>query len=150
LIYIAIDYLNIPALLRKKNKEVPVSPSESFHPAWHFIALGLFSGVVAGLFGKGGGIIIVPALIKLFGYEPKKSAATSLAALQLPVGLPGVIVYAKAGHLQLLYAALIAVGLVAGAFLGTKIAIKMPSATFKKVYAFFLLTMAFYMAFKYV
>jgi len=68
----------------------------------------------------------------------------------LPVGLPAVIVYAGSGHLQLLYAALIAVGLVAGAFLGTKIAIKMPSSIFKRVYAVFLVTMAFYMVFKYV
>jgi len=149
LIYIAVDYLNLPALFRKK-KEEALTTSKLFHPAWQFIVLGLSAGVIAGLFGKGGGIIIVPALIKLFGYEPKKAAATSLAALQLPVGLPGVIVYAKAGHLQLLYAALIAVGIIAGAFLGTKIAIKMPSAIFKRVYAVFLVTMAFYMAFKYV
>jgi len=149
LIYIAIDYLNLPALFRKKKEEVR-TPFESFHPVWQFIALGLFAGVIAGLFGKGGGIVIVPALIKLFKYEPKKAAATSLAALQLPVGLPAVIVYARSGHLQLLYAALIAAGLVAGAFLGTKIAIKMPSSIFKRVYAVFLVTMAFYMVFKYV
>jgi uncharacterized membrane protein YfcA len=100
--------------------------------------------------GKGGGIIIVPALVKLFGYEPKKAVATSLAALQLPVGLPGVMVYAESGYLHIAYAALIAAGMVAGAFLGTKIAIRMPSALFKRVYAFFLVVMAFYMVFKYV
>jgi uncharacterized membrane protein YfcA len=149
LIYIAVDYLNIPALLHKKNKEI-LAPSESSHPVWQFIALGLFAGVIAGMFGKGGGIIIVPALIKLFSYDPKKAAATSLAALQLPVGLPAIIVYAEDGHLQLFNAALIAIGIVAGAFLGTKIAIKMPSALFKRVYAFFLVSMAFYMLFKYV
>ena len=149
LMYIAIDYLNIPAMFRKKNDEMHVA-SESFHPVWRYIALGVFAGVIAGMFGKGGGIIIVPALIKLFKYEPKKAAATSLAALQLPVGLPGVIVYAEDGHLQLVNAALIAVGLVAGAFLGTKIAIKMPSALFKKIYAVFLVIMAFYMVFKYM
>jgi len=149
LIYIAVDYLNIPVLLRKKKEEVN-SVLDSFHPAWQFIALGVFAGVIAGLFGKGGGLVIVPALIKLFKYEPKKAAATSLAALQLPVGLPAVIVYAESGHLHLLYAAMIATGIVAGAFLGTKIAIKMPSTIFKRVYAVFLVTMAFYLVFKYV
>ena len=149
LIYIAVDYLNIPAMFRKKNNELR-AVSESSNPVWYYIALGVFAGVIAGMFGKGGGIIIVPALIKLFKYEPKKAAATSLAALQLPVGLPGVIVYAEQGHLHLLNAALIAAGLVVGAFLGTKIAIKMPSALFKKIYAVFLIIMAFYMVFKYM
>ena len=147
LIYIAVDYLNIPSLLRKKNNKIRIAP-EKAHPVWHFIALGIFTGVIAGLFGKGGGIVIVPALIKLFGYEHKKAVATSLAALQLPVGLPGIIVYAENGHLHILYAALIAAGLVAGAFLGTKIAINLPSSIFKRVYAIFLVGMAFYMVFR--
>ena len=149
LIYIAIDYLNIPALLRKKNKEAQ-TVSKTPHPVWHYILLGIFTGIIAGMFGKGGGIVIVPALIKLFEYEPKKAVATSLAALQLPVGLPGIIVYAESGHLQITHAAFIAAGLVAGAFLGTKIAIKLSSSIFKRIYAIFLVTMAFYMVFKYV
>jgi len=150
LIYIAIDYLNIPSMIHKKKNDVKKVPSESVHPVWQFIVLGVFTGVIAGMFGKGGGLVIVPALIKLFGYEPKKAAATSLAALQLPVGLPGIIVYAENGHLHILYAALIAVGIVAGAFLGTKLAINMSSSIFKRVYAGFLVIMAFYIAFKYV
>jgi uncharacterized membrane protein YfcA len=150
LIYIAIDYLNIPAMFRRKKNEIQATPSESIRPVWHYVVLGVFTGIIAGMFGKGGGLIIVPALVKLFGYDPKKAAATSLAALQLPVGLPGIIVYANNGHLHIVYAALIAAGIVAGAFLGTKIAIQMPSAIFKRVYALFLAAMAFYMAFKYV
>jgi len=149
LIYIAVNYVDIPALFHKKRKDMR-PPSESLHPAWHYSALGVFAGVFAGMFGKGGGIIIVPALVKLFKYEPKKAAATSLAALQLPVGLPGIVVYAENGHLHLMYAALIAAGIVVGALLGTKIAIKMPSMLFKRVFALFLTLMACYMAFKYV
>jgi len=150
LIYIAIDYLNVPALLHKKNNETQTVVPAKNHPLLHFVLLGVFTGVVAGMFGKGGGIVIVPALIKLFGYEHKKAVATSLAALQLPVGLPGIIVYAENGHLHIAYAAFIAVGLVAGAFLGTKIAINLPSSYFRRIYALFLVTMAFYMVFKYV
>jgi len=147
LLYIAIDYLNIPALIRRKNNPQKAA-TESFHPVWQFIALGIITGIIAGMFGKGGGLVIVPALIKLFGYEPKKAAATSLAALQLPVGLPGIIVYAENGHLHIMNAAIIAIGIVAGAFLGTKLAINMSSAIFKRVYAFFLVIMAFYMVYK--
>ena len=152
LIYIAIDYLNIPSMLHRKSNEAPSQAVSGTppHPVWHYIVLGVLTGVIAGLFGKGGGIVIVPALTKLFGYEPKKAVATSLTALQLPVGLPGIIVYAQNGHMHIVHAALIAVGIVAGAFLGTKIAIQLPSSLFKRVYALFLVTMAFYMVFKYV
>jgi hypothetical protein len=149
LLYVAVGYLDIPALLfgKKKKDEQKTSPKYSI---WAFILVGLFAGVIAGLFGKGGGIIIVPILIKFFHYQHKNAAATSLAALQLPVGLPSVIVYAHDGHLNYLYAALMALGILGGAFFGTKLAIKLPSAIFKKIYACFLVGVAIYMVVKYV
>ena len=149
LLYVVISYLNIPALLFGKKKET-IEKVRKRHAFWAFILVGLFAGVIAGLFGKGGGIIIVPILISLFHYQPKAATATSLAALQLPVGLPSVIVYAHDGHLNYLYAGLMALGIVGGAFFGTKLAIKLPSALFKKIYACFLLGVAVYMAMKYI
>jgi uncharacterized protein len=150
LLYIAVGYLDIPALFRKKRLG-QIEPVKSVQKAiWAFILVGFVAGFLAGMFGKGGGIVIVPALVKLFHYDAKSAAATSLAALQLPVGLPSVIVYANNGHLNFLYAGLIALGLVAGAFIGTKIAVGMPAKLFKKVFAVFLLSVAFFMVFKYV
>jgi uncharacterized membrane protein YfcA len=102
------------------------------------------------MFGKGGGIVIVPALVKIFRYHPKAAAATSLAALQLPVGLPSVIVYAHSGHLNFLYAGLIAIGIVFGAFFGSIIAVKLPTTIFKKAFAIFLLVVAFDIVYKYL
>lgn len=149
LFYVVISYLNIPALLfGKKNKANEKARKQ--YAFWTFILVGLFAGVIAGLFGKGGGIIIVPILIGFFHYQPKAATATSLAALQLPVGLPSVIVYAHDGHLNYLYAGLMALGIVGGAFFGTKLAIKLPSALFKKIYACFLLGVAVYMVMKYI
>lgn len=153
LLYVAVGYLDIPKLLRGKSyqkKENAISGETIHYSFWLFIALGVFAGVFAGMFGKGGGLIIVPMLIKFFRYNPKAAAATSLAALQLPVGLPSVIVYAQAGYLNWLYAGLMALGIVFGVFFGTKLAIKLPAATFKKVYAFFLLGVAVYMIYKYI
>jgi uncharacterized protein len=149
LFYIAIGYLDIPARFKKEKKQPVLSDPSKPLNLWGLIAVGVVAGIIAGLFGKGGGIIIVPALVKFFKYDAKAAAATSLTALQLPVGLPSVIVYAENGHLNLLYAGLIAAGIVAGAFWGTKMAVKMPSDIFKKMYAFFLFAVAFYMAFKY-
>jgi len=153
LLYVALDYLEIPKLFKRKNSnliEQPVKGEDIHHAFWVFICLGILAGVIAGLFGKGGGLVIVPILIKFFRYDAKAASATSLAALQLPVGLPSVIVYAQAGYLNWLYAGLMALGIVFGVFFGTKLAIKLPAAAFKKVYAFFLLGVAVYMVYKYI
>ncbi|HOO19600.1 MAG TPA: sulfite exporter TauE/SafE family protein, partial [Paludibacteraceae bacterium] len=88
--------------------------------------------------------------IHFFQYDAKKAVATSLASLQLPVGLPSVIIYAKEGYLNLLFAALIAGGMVVGAFLGSKIGIRISSEIFKKVYGVFLSAVAVYLAIKYI
>ena len=103
------------------------------------LVMGFFAGIIAGMFGKGGGIVIVPILVGLFGFSYKEAAATSLAALLPPVGLPAIIIYAQNGNLDILYAGLIAGGLIVGTLFGSKMAIKLPSVIFKKLYAFFLL-----------
>lgn len=153
LLYVAIGYLDIPKLIRGKKfhkQEIIVGGEDIQYSFWLFILLGIIAGVIAGLFGKGGGLVIVPMLIKFFRYNVKAASATSLAALQLPVGLPSVIVYAQAGYLNWIYAGLMALGIVFGVFFGTKLAIKLPAATFKKVYAVFLLGVSIYMVFKYI
>lgn len=153
LLYVAIQFLDIPQLIFGKKKSamtISEQPVKTHRSLWQFLIVGLFAGIVAGMFGKGGGVIIVPVLIKLFNYEPRAASATSLAALQLPVGLPSVIVYAGEGHLNILYAALLAVGIVAGAFFGSKWVLKLPEVVFKQIYAVFLIGIAGYMVYKYL
>ena len=140
LLYIALNYFDFFSIFRKKKKNLLTEkPVNTPKPIWIYIVVGIGAGVFAGLFGKGGGIVIVPLVISLFHYDPKAAAATSLTALQLPVGLPSVIIYAKDGHMHILFACLIAIGILAGAFIGSKIAVRLPSAIFKKVFAVFLL-----------
>ena len=150
LLYIALSYFDLFSYLRKKNKPKTVEYNIVSRPLWMYLIMGIGAGIFAGLFGKGGGIVIVPLLIGIFHYNPKAAAATSLAALQLPVGLPSVIIYANNGHLNILYAGLIALGILVGAFFGSKLGIKLPSAIFKKVFAVFLLVVAVYMVSKYI
>lgn len=149
LLYVALSYFDLFSFLKKKKEPKPIVQNPP-KPFWAFVLVGLAAGIFAGLFGKGGGIVIVPMLIGLFRYDAKAAAATSLAALQLPVGLPSVIIYANNGHLNILFATFIAVGIVVGALFGSKLAVKLPSAMFKKVYAFFLLAVAVYMVYKYI
>ena len=152
LLYIAISYLNIPGLISHKNGTVEVIKPLNHEPisVWLFIALGLFAGLIAGMFGKGGGLVIVPVLIKFFRYEQKAATATSLAALQLPVGLPSVIVYAHDGYFNWIFTVIMAIGIVFGVFFGSNLAIKLPAALFKRVYAVFLLGVAVFMVYKYL
>lgn len=152
LLYVAADYLEIPkrlGLTKKKTVDTPFTKSPSYK-FWQFILLGVVAGIYAGLFGKGGGLVIVPMLIGFFKYDAKAATATSLAALQLPVGLPSVIVYAESGYLNIGWAALLAVGILAGVFIGSKVAIKLSVDIFRKIYALFLLVIAIYMVVKYL
>jgi len=151
LVYVALSYIDLPALLKIRKKQVVVEQKAAIkYKVWMFVVVGLAAGVFAGLFGKGGGIVIVPMLMIIFKYSPKMAVATSLASLQLPVGLPGVLIYADAGHLNLLSAALIAGGMLAGSMLGALLGVKLPSDAFKKIYAVFLLAVAVYMVYKYL
>src|SRR5438046_10200524 len=85
---------------------------------WALVALiGLVGGVVSGLFGVGGAIVIVPALVLLVKLPPHTASGTSLAALLLPVGLLGAVEYYRRGKGHIPYAALVAAGLFVGAFI---------------------------------
>ena len=150
LFYIALSYFDIFSFFKKKKELSAVVQTVVPKPYWMYILVGVGAGVFAGLFGKGGGIVIVPVLVGLFHYNPKAAAATSLAALQLPVGLPSVLIYANDGHLNILFASLIALGILAGALVGSKLAVKLPSAIFKKIFAAFLIIVAVYMLSKYI
>ncbi len=102
---------------------------------------GLLAGVLSGMFGIGGGLIIVPVLVLLMGFTQHTANATSLVALLLPVGILGVLEYYRAGKLStehILFGILIAVGLFAGAFLGAKIATSLTNDMLRKIFAVFI------------
>ena len=92
------------------------------------LILGIAAGILSGLFGIGGGIVMVPSLIVLFGMDILDANATSLAAMLLPVGILGVWAYYKAGHLNIRESLWISLGLFAGSFFGGEIAINMIKA----------------------
>ncbi len=106
------------------------------------IVVGLIAGVFSGLFGIGGGLVIVPALVAMLGFDLKQAVGTSLAALLLPVGIFAVIAYYRAGKLRVQTASLIAVGLIFGALVGANIALNLPTVTLQQLYGVFLLYMS--------
>ena len=91
--------------------------------------IGLLAGLLSGLFGIGGGIIVVPALTLLVGLDLRGATGTSLAALLLPVGILGVMTYARTGAVRFPISALLAVGILVGTALGAQVASSLPEIT---------------------
>ena len=106
------------------------------------LAIGLIAGVFAGMFGIGGGLIIVPALLFLLGLKELEAIGTSLAALIPPVGLLGAAEYYRNGYMNLRFAGLLAVGIFLGAYFGARIMIPLPPEVIRRLYGVFLLVIA--------
>lgn len=101
--------------------------------------IGLAGGVMSGIFGIGGGLVIVPGLVLLLGLTPKQAAGTSLAALLLPVGILGALEYWRAGYIDIRLAVLVALGIVVGAFIGARVAIGLPNELIQRAFGVLLL-----------
>src|SRR4051812_43844539 len=82
------------------------------------IGVGLVAGLLSGLFGVGGGTVIVPLLVLLLRFDQRLAAGTSLAAI-VPTATVGVISYAVTGSVAWIAALILAVGAVGGAQIGT-------------------------------
>lgn len=103
-----------------------------------YLGIGLAAGILSGLFGIGGGVVIVPALMLLAKFQPQSATGTSLAALLLPVGALGAWRYWQGGHVQVRPALFIAGGLFAGALLGATIALRLTPREAQRAFAVFL------------
>ena len=106
------------------------------------LAIGLVAGVLSGLFGIGGGIVIVPALLLIAHMDPKRATGTSLGALLLPVGALGAWQYWQKGHVDMRASLLIAAGLFVGALFGAQLALRMPARDLQRAFSAFLMVVA--------
>lgn len=102
------------------------------------VVIGLAAGVQSGLFGVGGGTIIVPMLSWLLVFDQRKASATSLAAI-VPTAAVGVISYAAHDSVAWIPALLLAVGAVIGAQIGTWLSAHLPERTLRWFFVCFLL-----------
>lgn len=107
-----------------------------------FVLIGLFAGVMGGLFGIGGGVVMVPALIFLKGFTQQKAQGTSLAVFMVPVAILGFLNYHREGNADIYGAAYLAIGVFTGAFFGSKLAVNMDEALLRKLFAVLLVGIA--------
>jgi hypothetical protein len=109
------------------------------------LVTGLLAGVLAGVFGVGGGVIIVPALVYLLGFSQHKATGTSLAVLLPPIGLAAVLEYNRHGNVDLGAAVVVASGALVGAWAGAFLANKLPGPVLRLLFGVFVVIMGLYM-----
>lgn len=101
------------------------------------IAVGIAAGILSGLFGIGGGTIIVPALALWLGMPQRLAAGTSVAAI-LPTAIVGSLSYAAQGNVDWVAALCLAIGIIVGAQLGTYLLAKLPVSALQWAFMAFL------------
>jgi uncharacterized membrane protein YfcA len=120
--------------------EPAASTSTSTHTV-RVVLVGLVAGFLSGLFGVGGGILIVPALVLLLGFTQRLAHGTSLAAV-LPIAVASLTSYAVEDKVDWKVGALLAVGAVAGAVIGTHILHRLPHDMLAIIFAVLLVATA--------
>jgi len=109
--------------------------------------LGLFAGVLAGLFGVGGGILFVPTLALGLGLTQLHAEASSLLAI-LPTALIGSWRQWRYGNLDLRAAGLVGLASIGGVQLGVVVAERIPEATLQRLFGALLLAAAAHLAWR--
>ena len=104
-----------------------------------FILLGAFIGAMSGLFGVGGGILLVPALVIFYKFSQHAAQGTTLAMLLPPIGLMATYKYWQNGHVRAVPAVLLAAGFLLGSWFGANHAVALPDATLKKGFGILLM-----------
>ena len=84
------------------------------------IGIGLAAGIFSGLFGVGGGILMVPAMVLFAAFLQQRAQATSLAAI-VPIAAVGALIFGRTDNLDLLAAAMLVAGSLLGVQLGTRL-----------------------------
>jgi uncharacterized protein len=106
------------------------------------IVLGVAAGLLSGMVGIGGGIVIVPALVMVFGLSQQTAQGTTLAMLSFPVSLVGAWTYYKNGMVDWKVAIILCIGFVVGGYFGSRYAVSISALTIKKYFAVLMIIIA--------
>ncbi len=106
------------------------------------LLIGLAAGMMSSLVGIGGGIVIVPALVLLFGLSQKMAQGTSLAMMLPPIGVLAVINYNRQGYVDFKIAGILCLSFILGSYLGSKVVLGLDAMLVKKIFAVFMIIIA--------
>jgi uncharacterized membrane protein YfcA len=116
-------------------------------PTVLYIAIGLAAGVLSGIFGIGGGVVIVPALIYLGGFTQHRATGTSLAVLLPPIGIGAMWEYYRHDNVNVPAAMVIAAAVFAGGWLGAMIANRVSGPYLRLAFSIFVISLGLYLLF---
>jgi len=111
------------------------------------IGVGVFTGILSGLMGVGGGIIMIPAMIYLMGLTQKLAQGISLAVI-IPVSISGALIHASHGNVRKEVGVWLVVGGVSGGLIGAWLAMRLPSDILRATFGAFLIILGGMMAAK--
>jgi uncharacterized membrane protein YfcA len=111
------------------------------------IIIGLIAGVLGGLFGIGGAVVIIPALVLFLGYSQYEAQGTTLAMLLMPVSALAALHYYRDGYVDVKAAIILGVMFLLGGYLGAKFATNIPADILRKAFAVLLIVIAVKMLF---
>ena len=107
-----------------------------------YIALGLLAGICSGFLGIGGGTIIIPVLVYVFGLSQHQAQGTTLALMVPPIGLLAALKYYYEGNVNIQIAIFVCLGFFIGGLLGAYLVTPVPEPILKKVFGIFLIGVA--------
>ena len=116
-------------------------------PSLMFVIIGTLGGVAAGLFGIGGGIVIVPALMYWAGFSQHVAIGTSLAVLLPPIGLAAVLEYHRHGNIDVRAAVILAVTMFIGSWLGAYFANQIEGPHLRLIFGVFVCGVGVYIVY---
>jgi len=112
-----------------------------------YIFLGLVAGVLSGILGIGGGVVLIPALVLIFGLSQLQAQGTTLALMVPPIGLLAALRYYQSGNVKLGMAGFICLGFFIGGFFGANLVQNLPEIVLRRIFAVFLLFVSLRMFF---
>ena len=112
-----------------------------------YLILGVLAGILSGLVGIGGGVVIVPALVFLFGFSQQSAQGTTLALMVPPIGILAAWTYYRQGHVDLKIAGFVCLGFLLGGLLGARFASGLSNVMLERIFGIALLLISLKMLF---
>jgi uncharacterized membrane protein YfcA len=109
------------------------------------LAIGLAAGLLSGVFGIGGGVVIVPALIYLAGFTQHRATGTSLAVLLPPIGFAATWEYYRHGNVDIAAAMIIAAAVFVGGWVGALVANQTSGPYLRLAFGTFVVALGIYL-----
>jgi uncharacterized membrane protein YfcA len=112
-----------------------------------FILIGVLTGIYSGFLGLGGGLIVVPILVYIYGLSQQQAQGTSLAMMVPPITLLAVMRYYQGGNVKVDIAIFLALGFLLGSLIGANFANSLQESIVKKVFGVVLFAVSIKMIF---